>query len=60
MIYHCTVMEDVKRFLESTTIHGLAYVETTTKYNRLFWIVVVISGFIGAGVIIQISFNTWA
>ena len=52
-------MQEVRTFLESSTIHGVAYISTTRKYVRLFWIVVVISGFIGAGVIIDQAFQSW-
>ena len=50
-------MEEVRSFLESSTIHGLVYISTTNK--RLFWILVVIAGFIGAGVMIYQSFEAW-
>ena len=52
-------MESIKTFLESSTIHGLTYISTTRKYVRLFWILVVVSGFTGAGVIIYQSFQSW-
>lgn len=53
-------MEGVKEFLESSTIHGLVYISTTRGLVRLLWLSVVISGFIGAGVLIQESFSSWA
>ena len=52
-------MEAIKYFLESSTIHGLSYISTTRKYVRLLWILIVISGFTGAGVIIYQSFEDW-
>ena len=52
-------MENVRNFLESSTIHGLAYIATGRKYARLFWILVVISGFTGAGVMIYQSIESW-
>ena len=52
-------MEEVRAFLESSTIHGLAYVSTTRKHIKLFWILVIITGFIGAGVLIHQSFKAW-
>ena len=52
-------MESVKNFLESSTIHGLAYIPTGRKFVRLFWVLVVIAGFTGAGVIIHQSFQSW-
>ena len=52
-------MEGLRTFLESSTIHALGYISTTRKLERLFWIVVVILGFTGAGVIIYQSFQDW-
>ena len=52
-------METIKNFFESSTVHGLNYISTTKKYVRLFWIIVVISGFTGAGVLIYFSFQDW-
>ena len=53
-------MQDIKDFLESSTIHGLTYISTTKKIVKLFWIFVVIFGFTGAGVLIYQSFEAWA
>ena len=53
-------MEGVREFLESSTIHGLGYISTTRKLVRLFWVVVVIAGFTGAGIMIYQSFDNWA
>ena len=52
-------MEQVRTFLESSTIHGLAHILTTRRIVRLFWVIVVLSGFIGAGIIIYQSFQSW-
>ena len=49
-----------KVFLESSTIHGLAYIASTEKLIRLFWIFVVFAGFSGAGILIHQSFQSWA
>ena len=54
-----TIVEHIRLFLESSTIHGLAHISTFRKYVRLFWIVVVIAGFTGAGVLINTSFQSW-
>ena len=51
---------EIKNFLESSTIHGLTYISTTSKYVRLLWTIVVIIGFTVAGIIIYQSFETWA
>ena len=53
-------MEGIRTFLESSTIHGLSYISTTQKYARLFWTLVVISGFTVAFLIIKESFNSWS
>ena len=53
-------MERISAFLESSTIHGLNYISTTRKYPRAFWILVVLSGFTGAGYMIHTSFKSWA
>ena len=52
-------MERIYFFLESSTIHGLHYISTSRKYVRLFWILVVITGFTSAGVLIYDSFILW-
>ena len=46
-------------FLESSSIGGLNHIATGRKYIRLFWILVVLTGFIGAGVLIYQSFESW-
>ena len=53
-------MEGISAFLQSSTIHGVSYISTTTtKYIRLFWITVVTASFIGAGFMIYQSFKDW-
>ena len=52
-------MEGFKNYLESSTVHGLVYISTTKRLIKLFWILVVTLGFIGAGIIIQQSFQSW-
>ena len=53
-------MEQVKNFLDTSTIHGLSWISGTKKITRLFWIIVVIGGFTGAGYLIQLSFLNWS
>ena len=53
-------MEGVENFLDSSTIHGLSYISSTRKNIRLFWIFVVLAGFLTAGYLIQQSFHSWA
>ena len=53
-------MEDVRSFLESSTIHGLAYISTTSaRIVRVIWVLIVVGGFTGAGVMIYNSFQSW-
>ena len=52
-------MWNIKHFLQSSTIHGLPQISTSRKYARLFWILVVIAGFTGAGFLISKSFTEW-
>merc|ERR1719232_248298 len=53
-------MEGLRTFLESSTIHGLTYISTTRNYARLFWILVVITGFVGASWMIKKSYDSWS
>ena len=52
-------MENIKLFLENSTIHGLFHISNTRKNVRVFWIIAVIAGFTGAGVMIYQSFQSW-
>ena len=52
-------MDEIKQFLESSTIHGLHHISTSRKCSRLFWILVVMSGVTAAGVLIYHSFQAW-
>ena len=53
-------MESVRAYLESSTVHGLVYISSTRRLARLFWILVVMAGFTGAGYMIYQSFDGWA
>ena len=52
-------MGSIKEFFESSTIHGLQYIATTRKIVKLLWILVIVAGFSGAGVLINQSFQAW-
>ena len=52
-------MEKVNDFLSSSTIHGLAYIPTSRGLLRLFWVLVVVSGFSAATYLIVKSFRGW-
>ena len=53
------LIENLKIFLETSTIHGLGYWTTTKPLQRWFWIYVVLGGFTGASIIIHQSFQSW-
>ena len=52
-------MENINSFLKSSTIHGLSYIATNRKFVKLFWIIVVITGFTCASILIHQSFEDW-
>ena len=52
-------MENIKTFLESSTIHGLSYISTSRKCLRIFWVLTIILGFTSAGILIYQSFLDW-
>ena len=52
-------MEEIRHFLELSTIHGLYYVSSAKNLAKYFWILVVFGGFIGAGYLINESFDNW-
>jgi len=52
-------MEHIKAFLDTSTIHGLSWISVSRKWSRLFWIMVVFGGFVGAGTLIYNSFHNW-
>ena len=53
-------MDGILEFLETSTIHGLAYISTTrNRLINLVWIVIVLFGFFSAGFIIHIAFLDW-
>ena len=53
------MLEDFTAFLSSSTIHGLAYIPTSRGLLRLFWVLVVVSGFSTATYLIVKSFRGW-
>ena len=52
-------MDNIKTFLESSTIHGVNHISTAGKYGRLLWVLIVFTGFTGAGIMIYESFQAW-
>ena len=49
----------MKEYLENSTIHGLSYISTTKKWSKIFWVVIVLHGFLGAIILINSSFQEW-
>ena len=49
-----------KDFLESSTIHGLVYISTESKFARFFWFLIVFTGFTISGLLINQSFDSWS
>ena len=48
-------------FLESSTIHGLVYINRSrSKWGKISWTVITLLGFSTAGYLIHDSFNDWA
>ena len=53
------MINDIRTYLENSTVHGLSYISSTRRLWRLFWILVVIGGFSGAVYLIYLSFQSW-
>ena len=53
-------METVKEFLETSTIHGFAYLASTKScLGKALWAVAILTAFFFAGFFIQRSYNSW-
>ena len=48
-----------REFLQSSTIHGLSHITSSTRLIRAIWIVIVLLGFTIAGFLIWQSFDNW-
>ena len=53
------IMEHVKKFLENSTIHGLVWISRTRRFDKVFWLLVVLGGFVTAIALIRASFYNW-
>ena len=54
------MIEDIKTFLSLSTIHGLAWIPISKfRILKLFWLIVVTSGFVTATYLIVKSFRGW-
>ena len=52
-------MEVFTEFMRTSSIHGFSHIATTSRYSRLFWMMVVILGLLGSAVLIQQSVQSW-
>ena len=53
-------MQILKEFLETSTIHGLAYISNVpSKTGKALWLAIVIAGFYTAGYLINSSYEEW-
>ena len=52
-------MEGFKEVFQSSSIHGVDHILSERKLFKVFWICVVLSGFIGAGILIAQCFQSW-
>ena len=53
-------MEEVKVFLESSSIHGLAHIlKSRYRVIKVSWLLIATAGFTGAGMLIFESFQEW-
>ena len=52
-------MERFNTYIESSSIHGVSHIAKSRNALKLFWIFVVFSGFLIAGVLIHQSFKSW-
>ena len=53
-------MDKLNDFMETSTIHGFYHIVATRKLLKLFWIIIVCTGFTGAAVMIHLSFKDWS
>ena len=53
-------MGELTIFLESSSINGLNHVAKTKNFLKFFWMFVVLSGFVGAGILMYQSFQSWS
>ena len=53
------MLEELNSFFTSSTIHGLSYIPSSRRLLKLFWLSVVLAGFICSTSLIQKSFRGW-
>ena len=52
-------MENIKLFLNTSSINGVNHISYSKNLSRVFWIFVVFVGFTASGILIHQSFETW-
>ena len=52
-------MKEFRQFLELSSIHGLHFIYSANRWSKVFWMLVVIGGFTGAGYLIQTALHNW-
>ena len=52
-------MENIKLFLNTSSINGLNHISNSSNISRVFWIFVVFVGFTASGILIHQSFESW-
>ena len=52
-------MGGFNEFLETSSIHGLLLISLNKRFSKLFWVLVVVTGFIGAGILMKNSVRSW-
>ena len=52
-------MDTFKEFLEYSSINGMSLISNTRRFSRLFWILIVLGGFVCATYLIFESFDNW-
>ena len=53
-------MSEFQTYLEFSTIHGMGHIGSSQKFSKIFWMIVVMSGFLGGGVLVLQAFDSWA
>ena len=54
------IKADICSYFTETTVHGFRYiVEGRDLVERLFWVTVIVTGFVLSGILIQQSFENW-
>ena len=53
-------MDILRQFFDLSTIHGLSHISNFKGiYAKIFWVAVVITGFLSAGLIVKNSMLSW-